>query len=319
MKNNLYFWHWDPFLIKEKENYWKSSFIEKNSEINLEVFDWNESKMSEVVNAIWSLPFLWDKRLIFIKNIPHWAWNKKINDTATETLIEWLSNIPNTNIVVFISSSPDKRTKLFKHISKLCDTLLLSVDEKNLLSYVKDFVKKQNISIWIEAIRKLIDLTWVDLFKISNELNKLSIYKYWEEILESDVINIVQDTSEVNIFKITNLIASGKKSEALKELQNLLRWGEDIIYVFNLIVRQVRLLLSIYELQNENSSIVARELKVAPFVVSTLKNQIKNFSLDTLLKMHMNLYNIDKRFKTWKLKWDKVFALEIEKWVILAW
>ena len=119
------------------------------------------------------------------------------------------------------------------------------------------------------------------------------------------------------IFKITNLIASWKKAEALSELQNIITWGEDIVYVFNLIVRQVRLLLFVFEIKDKDSSYIARELKIAPFVASTLKGQVKNFKLEKLLQMHENIYNIDKGFKTWKIKWNNALALEIERGVIL--
>lgn len=319
MKANFYFWYWDSFLIWEKEKFWKTNFIQKNWEINFEIFDWNEIAMNKILNWIESQPFLWEKRLVFIKNIPAWSWDKKLNDSAIDSLITWLNSVPETTVLVFISSDPDKRTKIFKHISGICNTEFFEITNKNLFTYAKEYAKKNNINIKDDVLKILLDLTWMNLQKIASELEKLSLYKLWEEIIKEDIELLIQDTSEVNIFKITNLIAGWDKIKALNELQNILRWGEDVVYVFNLIVRQVRLLIFVHEMRDKSPDEIAKELKLAPFIVSTLRGQIKNFSLDLLLKMHKNLYEIDRRFKTWRIKWDKLLSLEIERDVILAW
>ena len=317
MKDNIYFWHGNPFLLKEKEDYWKSNFIEKNGDINLEVFDGNEIWVKDIINSISALAFMWDKRIIFIKNIPPQVSDKKMNEKSVEVLLHWLSKFPKSSIVIFISSKPDKRTKIYKEIIKISKVEDLSISDMKIGSWAKDYVKRRWINISTDLINKLIDLTWFDLFKISNELRKLSIYRNWAEIRQEDLVALTSNTSEVNIFKITNLIASWKKSEALNELKEIIRWGEDIVYVFNLIVRQVRLLLLVFEIKDKDSSFIARELKIAPFIASSLKSQVKNFTLEKLLKMHKNIYNIDKGFKTWKIKWNMGLALEIERGVIL--
>ena len=42
-------------------------------------------------------------------------------------------------------------------------------------------------------------------------------------------------------------------------------------HIFNLIVRQVRLLIAVHEMSEKESSYIASELKIAPFAASSLK------------------------------------------------
>jgi len=322
MKDNLFFWHWNEFLIQDQMKFWKDNFISKHWEINFEKLDINSNSFNEILWALLAPPFLWEKRLVFIKWIPGWTKDKKLTDDQVETILNNLQKVDETSLVVFISSTPDKRTRAFKQITKELKAEDFKHPDKNLNSWIEKYCEKRQIKISSSNIKKLSDLAGSNLFRITNEIKKLQDFKNWEEILAADIEQLVWDSSEVNIFKITALISSGRKLDALRELQDLIRAWEDLVHIFNLIVRQFRLLVWAFEIKHLSSAEIAKELKLAPFAASSLKNQVWNFDLETLLTLHKKIYTIDKNIKTWKLKldskWNKLLALEIEKELILA-
>jgi len=322
MKDNIFFWHWDEFLIQDQIRFWEDNFIKKNWDINLEKLNINNNPFHEIAWAILAPPFLWEKRLVFIKWIPTWTKDKKLNEDEVENIIKTLKQTDETSLIVLISPKPDKRLRFFKQIKLLANFEELKHPDKKLNKWVFDYCEKRNIKISQEVVDELVLLTGKNLFRITNEIKKLKNYTNWLEIKISDINDLIKNNSEVNIFKITALISSWKKTEAFNELQNLIRWWEDLMYVFNLIVRQIRLLIWCFEIKWKDSWEIWRELKIAPFVASWLKKQVNNFKIEKLLKLHKKLYLIDKKIKTWKLKIDKkwkLLALEIEKEIILAW
>lgn len=323
MKNNIFFWHWDDFLIQDQIRFWKDNFITKHWDINFEKFDINNDKFETILSALLAPPFLWDKRLVFVKWIPASTKDKKLNDEQVENLLKTIEKIDESSLIVFVSASPDKRTRAFKQIKVIAKIEELKHPDKKLEEWTLSYCEKRNIKLWKEEVKKLLSLTWSNLFRITNEIKKLQNYKNWEEIKSSDIDELVKNNSEVNIFKITNLISANKKVEAIKELQNLIRAWEDLVYVFNLIARQVRLLIWCFEIKEKESWVIAKELKIAPFAASALKKQSWNFQIEKLLKLHKKLYTIDKKIKTGQLrldtKWNKLLALELEKEIILAW
>ena len=116
--------------------------------------------------------------------------------------------------------------------------------------------------------------------------------------------------------KITALISSWDSKKAYLELQNLMRAGEEMHYIFNLLIRQFRLLLACFDLKDLSSSEIWKTLWIAPFAASSLKKQVWNFSLEQLLEKNEKCYQIDKWIKTWKIPSDEILALNIEKELI---
>lgn len=326
MKENIFFWTGDNFLIDEKIFQWEKIFLEKHWEMNFEKILFPESKFSDILTAITSTPFLAEKRLVIIKWLPYSSEIKEIekfSDDQLEQFLEILPQIQEDTIVVFASWTADKRTKIFKWIQKIAKTEEFKHPDKKLNSWVADFCDRRNILISTTNIAYLLSLTWKNLYNIVNELKKLKnfcISESWEklEIQKIDINKNILDNSEVNIFKITSLISSWKNKEAYLELQNLIRAGEEIYYVFNLMIRQFRILLACFELKNLSSWEIWRELWVAPFAASAFKNQVWNFTLEQLLKKNKKCYEIDKWIKTWKIVWDEMLALNIEKELIFG-
>lgn len=293
-------------------NSWIRAFVEKYSDINVDVFDVKSAKLEDIITAMTASPFLSEKRMVCIKWVP--TESKELS--GEEQIIKAVETLPETTVVVFASPKPDKRKKLYTYLKWKCKIEELIV--KDFRSWAKEYVARKQIMISDIALTLLCDYTEPDLYRFTNECKKLGVFAFSRQIDENDVATLCEDSSQVNLFKVMDLIATWKKKEALSELQNVIRANEDLIWVFNLVAWQVRMLIWAHELRNEETGALVQGLKVAPFVASKLRNNVRNFTLSKLLKMHRALYLIDKQLKTSQIRLDSHLALALEKGVILV-
>ena len=67
-KNLFLFTGEETYLLHDQIKQWKDAFVEKHGDINLVILDGEEVSLNEIMIAIEAMPFLGDKRLIFIHN-----------------------------------------------------------------------------------------------------------------------------------------------------------------------------------------------------------------------------------------------------------
>src|SRR3989338_7715744 len=90
--------------------YWQKAFLQKHGDFNLQSLDGSKCEIAEIITSISALPFLAEKRLIFIHHLPEAAAKKETPEREPakkpadplQKLIDALPGIPETSIVVFI-------------------------------------------------------------------------------------------------------------------------------------------------------------------------------------------------------------------------
>lgn len=91
------------------------------------------------------------------------------------------------------------------------------------------------------------------------------------------------------IFSFLDSLRPGGGAKSLKLLTNLETTRQPAELIFALLVRQVRLLIQALE---------PNRLKMAPWQKSKLISQARAFGEEGLLKLHADLYHLDKNIKT---------------------
>ena len=97
---------------------------------------------------------------------------------------------------------------------------------------------------------------------------------------------------ETDIFKFLEKISPNTKGDLIKHYQELIKNKTEPEYIFAMVLRQIRLMLTY---KTKPSSV-----KLPQFAVSKLKYQSQGFSLEKLLALHHGLYRIEKNIKTGK-------------------
>lgn len=180
-----------------------------------------------------------------------------------------------------------------------------------LANWAKEEVGRRHGDISREAATHLVALTGGDLWQIDQEINKLIHYKAGQKLglgaatvpdkIElSDVRELVTGVFDEQVFALTDALSMRNRALAAKLLEEQLRGGESEEYLLHMVTRQFRILVQVRQAMDSGlvGKKIAAELKLHPFVAQKSVGQVRNFSLEQLKKILLQLIDIDYLVKT---------------------
>ena len=143
-----------------------------------------------------------------------------------------------------------------------------------------------------------------DLWKMENEINKLSNYKAGNVIKKEEVQLLVKPNISNDIFKTIEALASKNKKVALDLLHKQLDGGDFPLYLLSMIAYQLKNLLIIKELQDSKKpyNIVIKKSGLHPFVAQKSYYMCNQFSMEKLKKIYQKIFKVDSDIKTGKVE-----------------
>ena len=196
----------------------------------------------------------------FLSNLKDITANVNIRPTSAGAdeimrFIDWLSgSLPDSSVLILtLLGSVDKRSKLFKAIDKVGETVDLtpqragygrSLEEDQIYRMVNRKLQESGKSIAKSAYLSLQNKAGDDMRLIFDELEKLITFiGDKKQITEEDIDRLVSRSSFDNVFALTNAIAKRDLRQSLKSLLSNLQNGEPPLKIHTMITRQIRLLL----------------------------------------------------------------------------
>jgi len=308
----------DNFRAKQKIKQIKEKYVSASlGDTNLKIIEGKEVSFDQIVREIWAIPFLAKSRLLIIKNLL-----KEGKKDTQEKTAEFLKKIPSSTVVFFQEDGlPDKRTVLYKRLNqpgKAQEYKLL--EEEQLKRWIKKEVEGRGGEIESDAVALLAEYVGPDLWRMTNEINKLIAYRLSQkpEIINiEDVKLLVSPEIKSDIFKLIDAIGAKNFRAAISEYEKLLKAGENELYILSMIVYQFRNLLIVKDLIERSPRIdrwqIAKKTGLHPFVVQKTLYQIKNFTLDKLKEIYGALLDFDVAIKTGKMEGKTALVLAIAK------
>lgn len=172
---------------------------------------------------------------------------------------------------------------------------------QKLEDWAKEEFNRYGKNIDFMALKLLIKFVDNDLWRLSNEIQKLSAFKGIKatKISTDDIRLLVNAGQENNIFKTIEMIASGQKDKAILLLHQHLEKGDSPFYLLSMITFQFRQLLIAKEKIINNQPF--KGLKWHPFVVSKAKALSAKFGFKQLKKIYGQISQIDFEMKIGKI------------------
>lgn len=295
----IYLFVWENYFRKKLITSWKASFAQKFSEHNIiHISNVFEYELSFFEQNLLSSGFFSEKNLFIIDDFPFWSDEENSWDVQKiqEYFLQILPKVNADNIVVFNSQKADKRSKIYKEISKLWEIKDFVINDINDLSEKLKEVYKDRVSS--QALQKMIDLKWLNFWNIANELEKLLITKEYIDI--QDIALVTKDLEE-SIFDIINDILSCETKKAIWKLRELADSLDNPYFLYNSLASNLRVYFYIFKLKwnGQNSTQVKDTLELGnrAFLVD------KNYKIDK--KKFINIYEkvaaIDGKMKSGKM------------------
>ncbi|OQA04481.1 MAG: DNA polymerase III subunit delta [bacterium ADurb.Bin400] len=256
-------------------------------------------------NAINSTSFFTEKSFIEVANLQLDSTDQKLKSFIADNL----DRIPESATVVFVEYGlPDKRTALFKklHQSKHSREYPF-LDEHALRSWISQKVSGYQLSIAPAAIVKLQIGVGADLWRMSQEIEKIALYKksiHEELITDRDVDLFVRAEASANIFQFVDAVATKNLRLALISLHTLLEAGENEIYVLTMIIYQYRNMLMVQDqlARGASQQDIPKILAIHPFVAKKTISSLNRYSLEELKAIYQKLAEFDESIKSGKLE-----------------
>lgn len=297
----------EPFLINEtKQLLMEYALEDADKDFNLSVYDLEETPVEVAVEDAETLPFMGERRLIFMNN-PVFLTSAKIKEKVDHNVarLQAYINEPAPFSIIVLSGSYDKLderkkiTKELKRKGKVLDAKRLG--EQDLSLWIRDRAEMNGVQIDDTAIEALLRLTGTNLFLITSEIDKLALYGSDEKRISAEMVELLASRSlEQNIFELVDKIVHRKIDEALRIYYDLLKQNEEPIKILSILSGQFRLIYQVKELARRGygQQQIAGYLKVHPYRVKLAAGQGRLFRDEELMKIMGLLANADYQAKT---------------------
>ncbi|MDO8621633.1 MAG: DNA polymerase III subunit delta [bacterium] len=322
----------DTFRSREKLRELKEKFLREvdPSGSNLVVLDGATVSASDLWGAVAAQSFLVRKRMVVVEDL-----GAQKSATVREEIAALLGKIPSDAIVVFwegrscaanakrktqnakpkkraLGAKQDRSDPLFPLLLKEKFAQEFSpLDGVALTRWVQDRVKALDATMDPAATRELIAAVGADLWRMANEVEKLTIAAQGEPITTSLIHNLVDTVPPDNIFAFVDAVGRGDRAGALRILRELEAARVDPHHLLSMLHRQLRLLVQAADLLDRGTPAtqLAAELRVHPFVAQKLAQQTRTSSLSALRTLYPRLLELDRKLKSSRAPWGALMDL----------
>jgi len=274
-----------------------------------DTFSGKDASPEVIMNASESLPFFAEFRVLSIKDSGLFAPGRK-NDS--ESLTDYLKDIPETTVIVFNETDVDKRLKLYKTVAEVGYAAEMKRPSDNeLAGWVKNAVSKNGGAISPAAAAFLIRYNGGGMDALMAEIMKLTAFKGKSEITKEDIETVCVKSLEAKIFDMVDAIGNKKPEIALDIFTGLLQMKEQPFMILTMIARQFRLIFECLHLANigMSSSQIADKIGQKSFIVRNCLDQSRNFDEETLIMALNDCIESDIASKTGQM--DGKLAVEL--------
>ncbi|MEA3357549.1 MAG: DNA polymerase III subunit delta [Patescibacteria group bacterium] len=273
-------------------------------------FDASTTHADQIINEIETPSFFCSKKLIVLKRLsqnPEKEDLQKYIIAITETAQQNLT----TDLLLWEDKklrSNSRIIKAFKKNSSVWESPELN--KRTFLSWAKTVISQSNIDIPFNALHLLSERVNYDPERLTREMDKIRLLGK-DTLTEDDIESICPDTLEHSIWELIDMINSGNSAKAGRNLDIIIKQGNDPFFVLLMLTRNLRIILltKLMTMQRATTSDIARKIKTPPFIINKVKRIAHDTSFKKIKLLYEKLANIDHSAKTGQL--DIELALNI--------
>ncbi len=271
----------------------------------------SEDELNKAVNA---MPFLGEKRLVFLAN----PSARTSAPAARQKFLDFLLAAPPSTLVVLHelidSRDFDKRLQDYpKHWlvkraknGEFKSELFLLPRLKDMPGWIIAEAKRQQGQMEPAAASRLSEMVGEETRVAAQEITKLLTYvNFARPVTAVDVEAVSVVSAQGDVFALVDALGSGDGKKAQKVLHRLLE-NEDAMALWGMVIRQFRLLLQAREIiEGRGGSLqVQQALGLHEFVAGKVTDQARRFSLPALESIYHKLLEMDEGAKTSQVPLD---------------
>lgn len=290
----------EAYLRLQYKNRLRGALLPDDDTMNYSYFEGKDTNIAEVIDLAETMPFFADRRVIFLENTD---FVKSNNDKLAEYIA---GELPESVVIVLIEANVDKRTKLFKAISKAGRCVEFQIqNDITLKKWIAGKMKSENKRISERTVDIFLETVGTDMLNISTELEKLFAYTYGRDIINEDDIKAVCSVILSNrVFDMIAQMGLKNQTKALEMYQDLLNMKESPFGILALIHRQFITMLQIADLKKNGMTkpVIASTMGMSPYIVGKYLPQIDCFTIDEMKKVIEGCARVDYDVKSGNIR-----------------
>lgn len=323
----------DTFLVPEALNRLKSQAgIDELLEANHHQLQGSQINPAELIAVCGALPFMDTHRLVVVTGLlarqerrsgerrQRGGRNQRGEGSqgepslgGWEDLAKAIPEMPESTVLVFVDGTLTDGNPLLRLLKPVSNVQSLSAPSGEALArWIKDAAQQKGASISPTAIKSLTDLVGRDLWTLDRELEKLSLYATGRSIEEKDVVELVAQVREANIFAAVDAMIDGRPGVALRLLHQLRQDGREISGIIAMVERQLRLMALARDCMDQGvpQAEMAKRLGTnSDFVIRKTLDQARRHSWQGITARYRRLLEADLAIKRGIMEPD--LALEL--------
>ena len=254
---------------------------------------------------LFAAPFMAEKRLVLVKG----ALSLTKGAAFQKELLDILQNrpIPDSTIAVFWDRVDEVKGKTtatsiweilkkekYKELFPLLGAAEASawfVQELGVRGVKTDRLVAQAATTWLGT----------ESLPLMLLIDQLAAWKPAGTITLTDLREFINEPGDDNIFNLVDSLIQGKVSPALNMMRAQYAKGEDEHFIFQMLIRQARIMLMIADCLNRGESspdVIAKKLSLHPFVAKKTIPLVRSFTMDELQNLFSDLSEFDKKVKS---------------------
>ena len=286
----IYLYGDNSFGISRQARLLKQKYLDSTGpEGDLESIDVAEKGINTLLGGLSVMPMFVSSRLILASNLA------KAKPTS-EQIDEIISSTAESTNLVIIDPKPDKRTVMYKKLSKLKG----AKEFKNLMGgelirWVTSEAKGRGAEITTADAKYLADKVGEDQWTLNNEIDKLSNYNH--KITKATIDELAVPSLENNTFVLTEALANKDLSRVLKLYKDIKLQGHADQLILGAITYQYRTIM----LALLRDSELNRAYKMSPYSLSKSQSLAIKYDLDDIKKAYKIIADSDMATKSGEL------------------
>lgn len=275
--------------------------------MNTTRLDAHTASQEELNSAVNAMPFLGEKRLVFLEN----PSGRSSLPTERDQFIRFLLAAPPSTLVVMhepVEGRDIKKHWLVKRAEKgeFQAEVFTMPHSGEMTGWIIREARSMDSSIEPAAAARLAEMVGENTRQAKQELIKLLTYVHESRpVTLRDVEAVSVTSAQASIFALVDALATGDGKKAQKLLHALLE-EEDAMALWGMVIRQFRLLLQAREVLDGRGSLLDAQKSIpeAQYSVQKAYQQAGRFTMQALEKIYHRLLEMDEGNKTGAMPLD---------------
>lgn len=282
------------------------AFVAEHSALALERIDGEEAEFDRIQEALTSLPFLANKKMVLLTRP---SASKSFAEHAERLLAE----LPETTELVLAEPKFDKRSALYKLLKKRTDFRdFTALEGPALARWLVAAAAEQGATLSAADARYLIERVGANQQMLASEIVKLSLY---QPAISRQTIDLLTDPQpQSSMFDLIDAAFAGNRQRALQLYDEQRRLKVEPIQIVAMLAWQLHVLALAVTAAGRSADQIARDAKISPFVAGKALRLARHSSAARVRRLVDQLLTLDQRSKRQSIDLDealKRYVLEL--------